>query len=238
MLKKFEGCGIEVKVIYSGEVVSLTVALATHKNGLNCQYEVNEETGEFERKCYPEIIWVDGKGSYTTGNFYSGGETGVGKDRMELKKLGDDVDIITTGINALIRYGELEEEKKRKREERAKIRRKKMEEAVQAINSMPDVFVVKTDLDVAVEVTRKEARIIDSPYGGSNNTIDCSLSPTIDGIRVWFDQYFTAKGNLRKKNVDAAFGRVLGKGEPAYQAIRNLKAKFDEVKNEIKKLYV
>jgi len=35
MLKKFEGCGIEVKVIYSGEVVSLTVALATHKNGLN-----------------------------------------------------------------------------------------------------------------------------------------------------------------------------------------------------------
>lgn len=236
MLKNYEGCGIEVKVIYGEELVTLTIALALLNKGSN--YELEFEDGKMKYIRYPEIIWVDGKGSYTTGNFYSGGETGVGKDRMELKKLDDDVDIITTGINALIRYGELEEEKKRKREERAKIRRKKMEEAVQAINSMPDVFVVKTDLDVAVEVTRKEARIIDSPYGGSNNTIDCSLSPTIDGIRVRFDQYFTAKGNLRKKNVDADFGRVLGKGEPAYQAIRNLKAKFDEVKNEIKKLYV
>ncbi len=113
MLKNYEGCGIEVKVIHGEEIVTLTVALAQ----LNFENE--------------KLVWIDGKGHYIpiTGSFYSGGMTGVGKDRYtDFKDIDEGVKILETNPIEALRKFEISKEERQARIKQIKANNKKKQE--------------------------------------------------------------------------------------------------------------
>ena len=238
MLKNFEGCGIEVKVIRDGEVITWTVALAQLNKGYN--YEIEFEDGKMKTIRYPELVWVDGKGHYMTGSFYSGGKTGVGKNTWEQMNdiIDEDIKILETNPIEALRKFEISKEERQARIEYIRANdKKKQEEAIMLINSRPDYYPVKSHLEdesLEVMVVREEA------YGAIGRAqfpkgIDCDVFAEIDGSRIWINEFFTEKGNLRRKNIDASLSRF-GQGERLYQTVKNLKAKMDEVKADIREI--
>lgn len=186
------GSGVKAVLFIDGQLVNFSLALVIDK-----MYNWSRPNHKF-------IFVSDDKKMYSN-NFYSGGETGFGQDRIwELK--AEEYEIVSMDLDYIINFQKEEEEREEKEREEYKI---KQDERVKKLNQLPKQETIYNYLGLTAYIQRSEASF-DSRM---SSKIQHSYSLKIVGQENrWFDlsDYYNKAGGVLLKKFEGDMQYQLG----------------------------
>lgn len=181
------GSGVAATLWIDGELVTFKLALVIDKD---YGWASKDPKFAFVNEELKKIV---------DGSFYSGGETGFGRDTYEIKDLNERWEIVSTDLNYIINYQKEEEERREREKEKYKI---KQAERVEKINALPEKEVIyETGAYGGLKVYVKRGIANYNPEYSSK--IHFSYYMATEKID-WFDinDYITRDGKIKVKQFE------------------------------------
>jgi hypothetical protein len=188
------GSGVKATLLVDGKLVDFQLALVIDKRF------------SWSSPHHKLIFVTEDKKKYADG-FYSGGETGFGRDANEIKDIDPkEYEILSVDLGYIAKFQQDEEERRVKEKKEYE---KKQKARVEKLNALPEKETIFNPFGIELYIQRDEA----SYNPGYSNKINFEYRFTCASKEYRFfdpSDYFTKRGSMKLKDFEADMEFKLG----------------------------